>query len=514
MVKNSMVKNIMNNYNNILSKYPIISSFFAGSLLKFAFNNSKYFGFILFMLSFDMLITLLNNFLQNKNIKLSFITGYLFGFSYFFFSLTWITQSFIYVGLNQFYGYLALLLLVIGLSLYPAIVCSLTVYLSTNKFNLNIYFAIFWTISEYLRSMLFTGFPWNLVGYASYRFHYFIQIADILGIFGVSFILLLIVLLLKNRKQYIYGIILLLITALYGFYKIEIFNGYIIPSKTNNIIIVHPSIKQENKLDNRLFWNNVDLQIYLSSVSNINKNNKTLIIWPEAAVNNVANEVITKYLSSTLTNSNTLLLTGIYRIDNNNTYNSSVIINNKNEVIKYYDKRHLVPFGEYIPNWVNKIGLNKISFDDSGFSFGKTKNTISIDGYRQFDMCICYEIIFPGKVMDSPVTSEWILNITNDAWFVNSDEQYQHLIMTCFRAIEQGRSIARCNNNGISAIIDCSGKMIKSLDIDVVGNIYEEMPKKYYNTIYSKYNNSIILSILGTLLLILIYITHIRKHYK
>lgn len=509
-----MEKDIINNYNDILNKYPILSVLIAGSLLKFSFNNSKYIGFMCIILSFNILITILNNYLQNKNIKSSFIIGYLFGFSYFLFSLTWITQSCTYVGLNQFYGYLALLLLVIGLSLYPAIACSLTVYLSTNKFNLNIYFAVFWVITEYLRSILFTGFPWNLIGYASYEFSYFIQIADILGIFGVSFILLLVILLIRNKKQYIYGIVLLLITVLYGFYKIEIFNSYIIPSKTNNIVIVHPSIKQENKLDNRLFWNNIDLHIYLSSINNINKNNKTLIIWPEAAVNSVVNEVIVKYLSSTVTNSNTLLLTGIYRIDNGNSYNSAVVINNKNEVIKYYDKRHLVPFGEYIPNWVNKIGLNNISFDDSGFSSGKIKNTINIEEYRPFDICICYEIIFPGKVMDSPLTSEWILNITNDAWFINSDEQYQHLTMACFRAIEQGRAIARCNNNGISAIIDCNGKVTKSLDANTIDNISEEMPKKYYNTIYSKYNNSIILVILGITLLILLYTTHTRKLYK
>lgn len=509
-----MVKNIISNYNNILNKYPVFSALFAGSLLKFAFNDNNYYGFVCFILSFNVLITLLNDCLQNKNIKLSFIIGYLFGFTYFFFSLDWITQSCTYVGLNQLYGYLALLLLVIGLSFYSSITCSLTVYLSTNKFNLNIYFAVFWTISEYLRSILFTGFPWNLVGYSSYKFPYFIQIADILGIFGVSFILLLIILLFRNRKQYIYGIILLLTAVLYGFYRVEIFNDYIIPSKTNNIILVHPSIKQENKLDNRLFWNNIDLHIYLSSVNNINKNNKTLIVWPEAAVNNVVNELITKYLSSAITNINTLLLTGIYRIDNNNSYNSAVVIDNKNEVIRYYDKRYLVPFGEYIPNWVNKICFNKITFDGSSFSSGRTQNTINIKGYSPFDICICYEIIFPGKVMDSPLTSEWILNITNDAWFVNSDEQYQHLIMACFRAIEQGRSIARCNNNGISAVIDCHGKIISSLDIDTIGNIYEEMPKKYYNTIYSKYNNSIILVILGITLLILLYTTHIRKQYK
>ena len=509
-----MIRSIVNHYNNILLNYPIVSALFAGSLLKFAFNGSKYYGFICFILSFNILITLLNNCLFKNDTKLSFVVGYLFGFTYFLFTLTWITKSFTYVGLSELYGYLALLILVTGLSFYSATACLATVYLSTNKFNLNIYFAVFWTISEYLRGTLFTGFPWNLVGYTAYRLNYFIQIADILGIFGVSFILLLIISFLRNKKQYIYGAILLIVTILYGIYKVEIFSDYVIPSKTNNIIIVHPSIKQEDKLDNRLFWNNIDLHISLSPVNNIDKNKKTLIIWPEAAINGIINDFIIKYLSSTVTNNNTLLLTGADRIDGNNVYNSAVIINNKNELIKYYDKRHLVPFGEYISEWVNFLGLNKIASGDSVFSKGKVSNTISIEGYRPFDICICYEIIFPGKVMDSPLSSEWILNITNDAWFVNTDEQYQHTVMACFRAIEQGKSIARCNNNGISAIIDCHGKIIKSLDKDEVGSIYEEMPKKYYNTIYSKYNNTIILFILGIILSILLYTTHIRKLYK
>lgn len=509
-----MIKSIVNYYNNILLNYQIVSSLFAGSLLKFAFNGSKYYGFICLILSFNVLITLLNNCLLKKDTKLSFVIGYLFGFTYFLFTLNWIVKSFTYVGLSKFYGYLAVLLLVTGLSFYSAITCLATVYLSTNKFNLNIYFAVFWSISEYLRGVLFTGFPWNLIGYTVYRFNYFIQISDILGIFGLSFILLLIISLIRNKKQYIYGAILLIVTILYGIYRVEIFNDYVIPSKTNNILIIHPSIKQSDKLNTKLFWNNIDLHISLSYFNNINRNNKTLIIWPEAAINGVVNDFIIKYLSSTVTNNNTLLLTGADRIDGNNFYNSAVVINNRNEILKYYDKRYLVPFGEYIPSWVNFLGLNKIASGDSGFSKGKVSNTINMKGYRPFDICICYEIIFPGRVIDSPSSSEWILNITNDAWFVDTDEQYQHTVIACFRAIEQGRSIARCNNNGISAIIDCHGQLIKSLNKDEVGSIYEEMPKKYYNTIYSKYNNTIILFILGIILLILLYTTHIKKLYK
>ncbi|MBQ9440905.1 MAG: apolipoprotein N-acyltransferase [Alphaproteobacteria bacterium] len=466
-----IINNIVNYYSLFLNNHPVISALLAGSLLKFSFNGCKYLGFICFILSFNILITILNIYLLNKNLKQSFIVGYSFGFTYFLFTISWITNSFTYVGLNIFYAYAALLLLVSLFSLYPAITCISTVYLSTNKFNLNIYFALLWTITEYLRSILFTGFPWNLVGYASYQFNYFIQIADIFGIFGVSFLLILIILLLRNKKQYIYGVVLLIASVLYGFYRVNIFNGYIIPNKTDNVILVHPSIKQSDKLNNQVFWNNIDLHIYLSSIDNLNKNNKTLIIWPEAAVNTVITDFIVKYLSSTVTNDNTLLLTGTDRIENNKAYNSAVVINNKNEIIKFYDKRHLVPFGEYIPNWINSIGLSKIASGEDSFYKGTYTNSININGYRPFDICICYEIIFPSQVMDSPHASEWILNITNDAWFDGRDEQYQHTVMTCFRAIEQGRAIARCNNNGVSAIIDCHGKIIKSLNPNITGYI-------------------------------------------
>ena len=506
--------NIIQIINNILLKYKIISCLIAGGLLKFSFGDYKYYGLLCFILSFNILITLLNKCLENKHIKLSFIIGVSFGFTYFLFTLNWITNSFKYVGLSNCYAYLALLLLVTAFSVYPAIACIATVYFSTNKYNLCIYFAIFWTITEYLRSILFTGFPWNLIGYVAYKLTYPIQIADIFGIFGISFILLLIITLIRTKKQCIYGLILLLITLIYGFYKVELFNDYIIPSKKNNIIIVHPSIKQQEKMDNKLLWNNIDKHVYLSSFDCINNINNTLIIWPEAAINWTINDTLIKYLSSTVTNNSTLLLTGVDRINGNNFHNSAVIINNNYEIVKYYDKRHLVPFGEYIPNWISSIGLSKIASGESGFTAGTVSNTIKVNGYSQFDICICYEITFPGKVMDSPNTSEWILNITNDSWFVGSDEQYQHLVMVCFRAIEQGRSIARCNNNGISAIIDCHGKIIKSLNNDIMGNICEEMPKKYYNTIYSKYNNKLILILLGIVLIILIYKRYINKIYK
>ena len=335
--------NLVQFINNILIKYSILSVLVAGSLLKFAFGDYKYYGFICFILSFNILITLLNKCLESRQLKFSFIIGYLFGFTYFLFTLSWVTNSFKYVGLPGLYAYIALLLLVIILSIYPAIACLATVYFSTNKYNLNIYLAIFWTITEYLRSILFTGFPWNLIGYTTYNFTYFIQIADVLGIFGVSFILLLILALLRNKKQYIYGLLILLMTLLYGIYKIEIFNDYIIPSKRDNITIVHPSINQQEKLNSNLFWDNIDRHIYLSSVDNINPNNNTLIIWPEAAINDTLNDIIIKYLSNMVTNDKTLLLTGVDRRDNNKSYNSAVIINNNNEIVKYYDKRHLVP---------------------------------------------------------------------------------------------------------------------------------------------------------------------------
>lgn len=442
---------------NLIHFKAYIISLISGLLLKFAFNEN---GNVIFVIiSFLILFRLLDN----KQLS-SFTIGYLFGLGYYLSTLIWLPTSFKCVYVPVVYGYFSLLILSLFLALYIAIPCYLCYLCNLSKLK----FAILYSFCEYLRGIIF---PWNLIGYTAYKIPYFCQIVDTIGPYGLTFLIILILELIYN-KNFKYAISICLVIFSYGFYKINWSHNYILPKTQFDVTLVHPLIKQEDKLNPKLLWENIERHLDLS----LGK----IVIWPETAINTVFNQYILKALP------NIPMIIGSNRVEGNNIYNSLFVID-KNEIIQIYDKQRLVLFGEYIPNWICTV-VNTImpGLLNCGFSPGKF--TKSINKYN----CaanICYEIIFPNNVIDNKENT-WILNLTNDGWFDNTDEPYQHLISSCFRAIEEGKPIARCNNMGVSCFIDCYGNVIKKIN-DQAGNITYKMPQKYITTIYSKYGNKV-----------------------
>lgn len=496
----SIFHKLKNFISYIFIKFPKISAFFLGCLMKFCFCKGSTYPILLFFI-FPLLFVIL----QKSIKKQSFFIGFSFGMGYFSSTLYWIAESFKCVGFGN-YGYLAVALLVLYLSIYPGLTCYFTKKFATTRISFILLFSTFWTISEILRGIIFTGFPWNLIGYIAYDIPYFSQIADIFGVYGVSFLLILIIGLISFRKTIIYGIIILFFNILYGYYKINLYNGYITPESETDITIVQPSISQENKLCIEKFKENIDLHIKLSKVQNHLYTGSRLIIWPEAAINMPISSKgeLLKYITSQITQNNTYIISGCDRFDKNmKLYNSLVVLGKNGEIKKIYDKRHLLPFGEFIPECLLNLGIKKLTAGITNFSKGKLKRTIKLNNISYFDCVICYEMAFPGEIIDNH-ESKWILNITNDAWFNNSDGPTQHLKIACFRAIEEGKMIIRCANNGISSIINCNGKLIKTLKTNEINSIDYKVPGKYHNTIFSIYKNNIIL-ILITILLFLFF---------
>ena len=458
-----------------INNFPKISCFVAGLLLKFCFSSDCCCP-ILLMPAFAVLLHTVR--LAPKKRK-AFSLGYCFGFGYFWATLYWIANAFRCVGLGN-YGYIAVLALVLYISFYPALACLITKLLARTRVQMLILFSITWLLAEYIRGHLFTGFPWNLIGYASYDIPYFAQIADIVSVYGVSFLLMLIISLLTCKKTVIYAVGLCVAICSYGYYKIQE-NDSSISLYTTPITLVQPSIPQIDKIDTRKFRSNINKMIGLSlrrsSKLNIYKG-KRLVIWSESAINFPVSEnsKILKYISKAINDKNTILIIGIDRYDDKNQlYNSAYIVDANGQVVQVYDKRHLLPFGEYIPEFLQKIGLQKLTNGIINFSSGTYPRTVRIDGVSPFELVICYEIAFPGKISDSR-DSKWILNITNDAWFGESDGPQQHCRMACFRAIEERKPVARCANNGITCIIDRFGRVIKYLSTNEIGNLIGYMP--------------------------------------
>jgi len=476
----------------IFIMFPKTSAFFLGCFMKFCFCKGTNYPILLFPI-FSLFFLILSQTLKNQ----SFFIGFSFGLGYFVSTLYWIAESFKCVGFGN-YGYLAVALLVLYLSIYPGVACYLTEKFATTRRNFILFFAIFWTICEYLRGIVFTGFPWNLIGQATYDIPYFPQIADIFGIYGVSFIIMLIIGLLSFKKTIIYAFALFVFVISYGYYKINLYNSYIIPEASTDITIVQPSISQEDKLLIEKFKQNIDLHIKLSDFQNRLYIGPRLIIWPEAAINTpiVSKSELLKYVTFPIKGTKTYIISGCDRFDKDKKLYNSLAVLGQNGVIKqFYDKRHLLPFGEFIPQFLLKFGLKKITAGIVNFSRGKLKRSINLENIPPFDCVICYEIAFPGEIIDNS-ESKWILNITNDSWFKNSDGPTQHLKIACFRAIEEGKMIIRCANNGISAIIDCNGKLIKILRTNEMNRLDYKMPGKYQKTLFSTFKNKPIAIIL------------------
>ena len=485
----------------IITRFPRLSCFVAGLLLKFCFCKGICFP-ILLIPAFAILLH--NVRLSSKKSRV-FELGYFFGLGYFSSTLYWIAESFKCVGLGN-YGYLAVAVLVLYLSIYPALSCLFAKLFARTRRSLLILFSVFWVASEYLRGILFTGFPWNLIGYASYEIPYFPQIADIFGIYGVSFFVVLITAFLTYKKTFFHAVSVLVLICSYGCYKIHFFDEYLESNQKAVVTLVQPSIPQEDKMDAGKFKENIDKHIRLSLRSNKKLQiyeGKRLIVWPEAAINiplEPDGEIL-RYISSALKN-NEAVISGCDRYDlKRHLFNSAYVFGSDGKVVQIYDKRHLLPFGEYIPNFLRIWGLKKVTSGIINFSEGSLSRTIKLTGADPFDLLICYEIAFSGKIIDTP-ESAWILNITNDSWFKDSDGPTQHMKMACFRAIEEGKSVARCANNGISCFIDCNGKIMQLLNTDEIGSISETMPLKNQRTFYSKHRDApLFLLLLGILIL-------------
>ena len=208
------------------------------------------------------------------------------------------------------------------------------------------------------------------------------------------------------------------------------------------------------------------------------------------------------------------LITGLVRYEFENSYNyhplnSMFILNKQGEIIDFYDKSHLVPFGEYIPlrrflpDWIRPVTQTI-----SDFKPGKPHKLFHLKNYPTFGALICYEIIFPAQIIDRSNKPQFLVNLTNDGWYGDSAGPHQHLVSTQLRAIEEGITIIRVANTGISTVISPFGKFSPKLQLNQKGILDVSLPQKLStDTLYGKYGNLIPLTLcfLNILIAFIIY---------
>ena len=491
-----------------------LAPFFIGALFTLSFSpfNLTFLNFFCFPILLLLILNIKKK-TQNKYRKKSFkkyffYFGSAFGFGFFLSGNYWISISLTHDESFTSLIPLALILIPLFLSLFFGLVFLLVGPYAEKKISYILLFSLIFSLFEYLRGNIFTGFPWNLISYTWSWSSETLQILSFVGAYSLSLISVVFFctpFLFLQKKIYKENIIFLSIflilfigNYLYGVSKIK--NDSFKYEEKFNIKIVSPNFSLEDYKTN-----SESSQVKnLIRISNPIKNQKTLFIWPEGIFYESYLKDIKKYkdLFAKKFSKNHLIALGINNFvespdgSNRKYYNSLIIINNNAEILHIYNKINLVPFGEFLPfeNILSKFGLKKITAGYNPFSSGEQRKIINLGDIFNNKLLlplICYEIIYPGKIKNKNQTPDLVINISEDAWFGKSIGPYQHFTKAVYRAIEEGVFVARSANKGISAFISPNGNIIKSLNTGETGNIHINFPYFNKSTLYSNYGNKI-----------------------
>ena len=445
--------------------------------------------------------------LYNKKPKQAFNAGLFLGVPYFFGTLYWIYHSINHYGGVPLVASIALvILLCLYLSLYTGFFALFfSVAIRNTAFPALFIAPIFWVVLEFLRSYLFTGFPWSSIGYTQYKFLTVIQIADITGIYGVSFLVVAVngavadIFLIRRRikdiplfplLQTVIGLSLLLLfvssTFVYGHFRL----GEKRPGKQLTASIIQGNIEQDKKWEPS--YQSTVMEVYKELSLKASSSSPSIIIWPETAAPFFfeTDKEYTEKLIDFQKQLDSYLLFGSVLVKGKNDSenllsNSAVLLDKAGKVTYIYGKIHLVPFGEYVPLQKILFFLDKLVVGIGNYCSGDHYLKAETP-FGSFASLICYEIIFPGLVRRFySKDGDFIVNITNDAWFGKTTGPYQHFSMTVFRAVENRKPVIRAANTGISGFIDSNGRIISQTDLFqrmiLTGNINTASTRSFYS---------------------------------
>lgn len=461
-----------------IMKKDILLALFSGLCLVFAFPK-----FDLSILAWVAFIPLLYA-LQHKTLAQAAGLGFLTGCTFFSGLLYWIYNVLtIYGHLPPVLSIFFLILLTAYLALYFALFAFVWRWLELKNILGQILWApAFWVSLEFIRGILFSGFPWELLGYSQYQILPLIQITEITGVYGVSFLIWLVNILLyrflnyvsKGERKYaareILAVVLIISCCwLYGQNKIARVEQMAAKQKNYKISLIQGNIRQDLKWERH--FQEETLKIYTTLTWQAQKEKPDLVIWPETATpfffqNNFPFQSRLLDLARQMA---TPLLFGAPAFSRQgnkiNYFNSAFLISPPREILGRYDKIHLVPFGEYAP-LAGLLGFTRDIIGAIGdFTPGPGITNLALP-WGKFGVLICYEIIFPDLTRQFAAQgAQFLVNITNDAWFGRTSAPYQHLSMATFRAVENRMPIARAANTGISAFITAEGRIEQSSNL-------------------------------------------------
>ena len=464
--------------------------FFIGWLYTLSF--SPYNVSLLSLLSILILLLLLDL----DSLKDTTIKAFLFSSGYFLSGTYWLENV-----IRQYseVGYILSIIIILFFILYLSIFISLPIIISSYlKINLKLHknysliiMSILVAFFEIIRAEIFTGYSWHNFGQAGIGapFEYFFPV---IGVHGITLIIFLSALIIANiiRSKNLKFFLPLLTIFLLFYFSIYSKEWTFESSKTASITIIQPNITNKLSYDKEEIVKRMNILSNMSS--DLAVNTPDIILWPEAPLVVPYNNIKKSYYENILRKlpSSTSLVTGSFYEDNGSIYNAIINVSDPSNL---YHKKHLVPFGEYLPfrkkmsSIYNFIGINIYDL-----SKGKISNVIKINEFKAYSL-ICYESIFSKESLIKVPEADFILNVSNDGWFGDSLAPYQHLDALRMRALENQRYAIRSANNGISAIISPNGNIVNFIPYNKMGlinasiearNGYTPLSKYGYKTLY------------------------------
>ncbi len=468
--------------------------------------------------------------------------GWAFGFGYHLAGLYWIGFSFL-VQAERFAAVMPLAIagLTAGLGLFFG--AAFAVYARARpclptEMSRIVGLALVIMIAEWLRGHVLTGFPWNVLGYALTMPLPLMQWAGLMGIYVLTAITVitmatpLVVLAAMPKRPWltilIATIIPLTFATVYGLWQLILHPTAL--DMTVRLRLVQPSFSQKEKFvqskRGEIFLRHLELSTERAEfgAARVPNSRPTHILWPEAAIPFFArrNSKALAAIDNALPD-NVRVIAGTFRINappslpnervgSYRVFNTAMTFSGDGFMKSYYDKIHLVPFGEYLPaqQLLSALGLENLTRAAGGLAVGKApRELMRITGLPPVEMLICYEASFPDEIAQGDDRPGLMINLTNDAWFGTTTGPYQHFHQTRLRAVEQGVAMLRSANTGISAIVDPMGRVLSSLALNEVGVIDGAMPRAVRPPIYARHGRLIevaaFLAILAYLALSLFY---------
>jgi apolipoprotein N-acyltransferase len=405
-----------------------------------------------------------------------------------------------------------LVLFAIILSLFTALFPPLVSLLCRRPWQLFVLAPGLWILLEWLRTWIFTGFPWTLLGYSQYDRLWVIQIADIFGVPGISALIVafnaVLALALLNwaeaswqdhpvgrktpvRAAAVMGVVLLA-TAAYASFRLQTVDSAAAKADPLKVAVVQGNIDQSVKWD--AGFQVLTTAKYRKLSLKAAQEGAELIVWPETALpfymfhDKLLTEMVLQGIQST--DADFIIGSPAVEFKSNGRpdyFNRAYLISSDGSIAGQYDKVHLVPFGEYVPSFLPFLGKMVAHVGD--FKAGQPGQTLIWNG-KPLGMLICYEAIFP-RLSRAMVNNgaQLIVNITNDAWFGRTSAAYQHFAMSALRSVETRRFQMRAANTGISGFIDPAGRILAASDLYVDATLTADVRLMDIPTLYSRWGD-------------------------